>query len=477
MQGSSALFQSARAVLFRAASLGGAVFTQAICARGLGPTTYGSYGVIVANLQIATQVADLGGEGVTTRLLGKGGPSSAQIMRPLVSLRLAVGTILLVCTVLALIVLRPAEGLSGAVLIGALSLPLGSLASARASLVATHRFDRAQAALLLNAALALAIISAAMATGQLSLLVAVSAMTAGTALSGVLMATWTGWAGWRAAIDPGGARSLLRMSAPLAGSLIVGAAATRIPITIVVSVLGAAGAGLFYGAYKLFDLAHALPQNVLPTVFPWLVHLDPATESGRDGYRRLATGLVVAGGWLAAAFASGAPGVVRVLYGPRFDAAVPVLATVGWAMPMLLLSYAQGNLLIAQGRYSDQFRVTTVSALAAVALYPTLSFAAGLGGAAWAAVACEFATASVGAALVWGRCRLVPARGSAVLALAPPLVLTAAFQEWPIHSTASGIAVAAACGCVSLILLARVLSALPSPTGQDTAFLQPVETQ
>jgi len=316
-----------------------------------------------------------------------------------------------------------------------------------------------------------------MAMGHLSLFVALSAMAAGTALSGVLMTAWTGWAGWRSGLDSKGARSLLKMSAPLAGSFIVGAAATRIPITIVVSVLGAAGAGLFYSAYKLFDLAHALPQNVLPTVFPWLVHLEPTTESGRDGYRRLATGLAVAGGWLAAAFASGAPGVVRVLYGSSFDGAVPVLATVGWALPMLLLSYAQGNLLIAQGRYSDQFRVTTVSALAAVTLYPALSLAAGLRGAAWAAVACECASAFVGAALVWRRCRLVPVRGWGAIALAPPLVLTAAFQQWPIHSTAFAIGIASACGCVSLMLFARVLSALPSATQHDAAFLQPVETR
>src|SRR5207247_2212433 len=225
-------------------------------------------------------------------------------------------------------------------------------------LVAQGESHRVQVGLLVQALVNLGIIVVIGFVAQLTLPWALAALLIATLVNGVMYFWWTGGVGWREALDLAGALRLARTSAPLGVAAGCAAIAFRIPTTIILATLGTTAAGLFHAIYRWVDFAQILPQNVLLSLFPSLVHLRAGTVKGRGQYQEMASGLIAAGLWLTAAIATGGNTAARLLYGSTFEQAAQLAPTLGWALPAVFLSYAHGNTLVAQGWYTMQLRVT-----------------------------------------------------------------------------------------------------------------------
>jgi PST family polysaccharide transporter/lipopolysaccharide exporter len=77
-----------------------------------------------------------------------------------------------------------------------------------------------------------------------------------------------------------------------------------------------------------------------------------------------------------------APAIVRILYGPGFEPAVPVLRLLAWTIPLSALFSVTWRVLAARGEQGRVMKIQAVtSALRLLAGYPLITSMAAIGGA------------------------------------------------------------------------------------------------
>jgi O-antigen/teichoic acid export membrane protein len=113
---------------------------------------------------------------------------------------------------------------------------------------------------------------------------------------------------------------------------------------------GDAAVGSYSAAYKLFEATMIVPSVVLAAWFPALVRAD----EGRDAARRVRVELRLGAALLGLGLAAGGTVVlgsglaIRLVFGPAFANAVPVLRVLGLGVPLVFLNYGLTHFLIAR---------------------------------------------------------------------------------------------------------------------------------
>lgn len=462
-RGLTPLQQSSRSIALRFIGLLTGLATQSLVVRGLGPLAYGQFGLLSSNLQIAGQLADVGAEQNSIRVLGAKPQDKYIALRALFTLRLATAVIVVLVVIGIVAIARLPSTMQRASLLAALVVPVSALGASRAVLVAQGESHRVQAGLLVQALVNLAMVAAITFVSQLTLSWAVASLVIATVVNGAMYAWWTHGIGWRNPIDLRGATQLARTSLPLGLAAGCAAIAFRIPTTIILASLGTVAAGFFHAIYRWIDFAQILPQNVMLSLFPGLVNLRLNSSTGRNRYAEMTSGLIASGLWLTVAIAAGGGIAARLMYGPTFDQAAQIAPILGWGLPAVFVSYAHGNTLIAQGRYTTQLRVTVVSLLGTLVYYTVLTRTLGLPGTVIATLLTEYSAACTGAYLVWRTLRLEPPWRRTLAKTALPLALglgAMALNLGPI--VGSAIALAAVAG--SALTLRHTLAELPHET-------------
>jgi O-antigen/teichoic acid export membrane protein len=144
--------------------------------------------------------------------------------------------------------------------------------------------------------------------------------------------------------DTGLARKLASEAPVFALSAICATLYWRIDVFLLTQLKGVAEVGLYTAAYRVLDLAILLPQSLCQALFPHL-----AARGGQDGeaairWLLVLTAPVALGATLAPAR------LLEQLYGPGFQAAVPLLVPLVWtALPYAWNRY-YATILIARGR-------------------------------------------------------------------------------------------------------------------------------
>jgi O-antigen/teichoic acid export membrane protein len=113
---------------------------------------------------------------------------------------------------------------------------------------------------------------------------------------------------------------------------------------------GDAAVGSYGAAYKIFEATMIVPSVVLAAWFPALVRVDEERDAGRRGRVELRLGAALLGLGLAAGgtVVLGSGLAIRLVFGPAFANAVPVLRVLGLGVPLVFLNYGLTHFLIAR---------------------------------------------------------------------------------------------------------------------------------
>ena len=237
-----------------------------------------------------------------------------------------------------------------------------------------------------------------------------------------LMPTFS-WSRWRVFV-----RAMLPYSAAVA----VSALYFRVSILLVSVLSSALQLGYFSASFRVIEVLTTVPALLAGAAFP--IFARAAHEDhNRLGYAlgRVFEVALVVGAWTAVTVAVGAPLAIRIIGGPRFAPAVPVLAIQGIALGAMFVSLVWANAMLGLGQFRAILVVSllmlTFNAILVAALIPV----GGARGAAAATAAAEIVGATVQALVVTRRhprlrpsLRIVPFVAAAAAAGLIPLALT-----------------------------------------------------
>jgi O-antigen/teichoic acid export membrane protein len=143
--------------------------------------------------------------------------------------------------------------------------------------------------------------------------------------------------------------------------------------------------GVYSAAVRLISVAMILPDGIMSAMFALLSRVSGAADRAR--YHELIRGaLELLGGAMATAVFCGflaAPFVIRLLYGSKFDASIPVFQILLWGLIPTLVYRVLGDGLVAAGEQAIVARIVLVGMLASTGAYAGLIRWLGITGAAW----------------------------------------------------------------------------------------------
>jgi len=185
------------------------------------------------------------------------------------------------------------------------------------------------------------------------------------------------------------ARDFWRRGAPLALAAVVVALAIRLDQLLVRSWLGTTGAtGLYFAASRLTDMALFAGAATTLSLFPSLA--AGHRSSPQDYARRLQASFdaLSAMGWIVALVCTFAgPWIVRLIYGPAYAAAAPVLAVQGWACLFALSAGLRWNFILLSAPPLLNLAAALLHVVTLLAVAAWLMPGRGLAGAALALLA------------------------------------------------------------------------------------------
>jgi O-antigen/teichoic acid export membrane protein len=427
-----------RAAGYAAGTLFGAVGSFFLL-RHLGVSDFGRYATVTALLGVVAGISDGGLTAVGSRELAlAGGEARARLMRNLVTLRLTITPIgVLLATGFAIVagydrqmVLGTLLGGIGVVFINTqttMAMPL----VVNLNLVRLTFFEVAKGALNL-----VAIVLLVLAGAELLPFFAAQAVT-GAALVAVAPFVVRARGSLTPGYDPVLVRSLLHEALPLAVALVMNVLYFRV-LMIITSLLATTyEIGLFATSFQVFTVIWSLPIVVLSSALPLLA------VAGRDDDERLRRGLqsmtevvLAAGIFLTLVIYSLASPAIRLLGGPDFAGAAPVLQIQAFALVPVFLGQTWQLGLLSLRRQSALIRANAIALGVVIVIGTAFVDAWGSRGAAAAAVIAE----SLLAALVYfflrrARQQTAPRLGRTprvVLASLPAFAVLALPVSWPV---------------------------------------------
>jgi O-antigen/teichoic acid export membrane protein len=262
----------------------------------------------------------------------------------------------------------------------------------------------------------------------------------------------------RPGFDPAAWRALLRQMG--AYSLAVAAQVLYLRAAIVVvSIVGTATElGIFSAAYRIVDVAVALPVLVVGAAFPILARAA-RDDSSRLGYAvtRLFEVALVLGVLLALTLSLGAELAIEIVAGPDFEDSVAVLQIQSAVLATTFVGAVCGYALLALGLYRQTLRINSIALAIGVVLVVVLTGPYGATGAAAATVAGELVLIAL--------CIWTLARHDAALAPSwrplPKVALAAGLAVAPTVLLGLPAAAAAASGAVIYSALVLAFGLIP----------------
>jgi O-antigen/teichoic acid export membrane protein len=238
---------------------------------------------------------------------------------------------------------------------------------------------------------------------------------------------------------------LLRASVPIAAGLVVNVVYVRV-LVVAMSLLSTGfQTGLYAASFRVLEIFIGVPQMMAGAAFPILAHAGAADEP-RLAYalQRLAEASLLVATALVLGIAFGADAVIRIIGGPDFAEAAPVLRIHVFALLGAFLTQVWVFGLIAVGRQSALVVVNGVALFVVIAGGATLIPLFDARGAAVAAVVGEAALAALALVLlVRARPALRPHGRTALRVLAAGLVgALAGFVPGPPEVVSAILAVA-----------------------------------
>lgn len=163
-----------------------------------------------------------------------------------------------------------------------------------------------------------------------------------------------GWAGWR---DPESSgrwtwdaeigRMFWRRGAPLALAGALVAFAMRLDQLLVRAWMGEQPAGLYFASSRLIDMALFAGAAVCLSLFPALAASHARTPADYHNRLQALFDALSALGWLVAIGCTlGGPWIIRLVYGPAYAGAAPVLLIQGWAALFALSASVRWNFIL-----------------------------------------------------------------------------------------------------------------------------------
>jgi O-antigen/teichoic acid export membrane protein len=226
---------------------------------------------------------------------------------------------------------------------------------------------------------------------------------------------------------------LLRATIPFAIAAAASALFFRVAVVEMSLLAGDRDTGLFGASFRVVEVLSTLPALAVSAIFPVFTRRAAADDAGLG--RAIDTTTVAcaaAGCGLALGLALGAPAVIEVVAGSKFDGAIPVLRIQGLALAASFVAAPWGFALLSLGREHTMMWLNVLGVGAAAAVGAVLITADGARGGAIAtvlgeaglAVAFGIALARVRAELaprLWTLCRPLIAAGVGAAAFLVPV--------------------------------------------------------
>ena len=211
-------------------------------------------------------------------------------------------------------------------------------------------------------------------------------------------------------------------------------------------VVGEAAFGVFYGGYRVFEMATMVQQGLLPALLSVASRLwkESSPIAARDATERAGRVLLAAVLAPAALLAVHSRWLLGLLFPPAFQQAAVPTSILGFSLVSFALCTVAGAYLYAAGRPALVTAVLVPAAVAAVALNLLLVPRLGGTGTAWARVAWTWADALglfAASALLPVRLRLLPVMLRPLLAAAPAFAVLVLLRALPPVSIAAALLV------------------------------------
>lgn len=372
-----------------AVQFGCSVLTSIVLARYLGPSEFGILSYVLAVMGFAATLAGFGLSNVVTRELVLAQRSTGEVLGTVILLRAATGGVAIIGVLLSVRFIEADAVAAGLMLVALGSLLIdgglifecglqaqrafGSSGSAKALLALTSLGMRG-GLVLLGAGL---VSFVAVQYAELLLYIAVFGWIARKSMGGVKV-RW----------NPDLARLLLKQGFPIMLAGLATALYLRIDQIMIEHMLGSTSLGVYSVGVRLASVASFFPGIVAYVLFPAIVEAQKLGPERAEAeaiklYRLMyATGIgfsvamTIVGEWL-----------TRLMFGPDYDAAVPVLRIYVWTTVFVFLTIASQAQLLSSAKTTHVVAVRTIAgAVTNIVLNLLLIPRFGLTGAAWAAV-------------------------------------------------------------------------------------------
>lgn len=186
------------------------------------------------------------------------------------------------------------------------------------------------------------------------------------------------------AYDSKATKSMLRCAPAFATVFIAPLLLFRIDVVFLGLIISDYQVGIYSAAMRLVTVCLIVPDGVMTATFALLSKF--VSEKTTEEFSHLLTrtiqfvsvlliGFSVAGALLA-------PLVLRILFGAKFDASIPVMQTLIWALVPFGVNRSLGDALVAQGRQRIVARIVMLNFMIGIGLYLVLIPLYGLSGAA-----------------------------------------------------------------------------------------------
>jgi O-antigen/teichoic acid export membrane protein len=350
------------------AGLGSSLIAAAVLLRHLDPASYGRLAIVIQLTVITAGLADAGLVTLATRELSlrPPGPERDTYLRNLLGVRL-----LLVGIGAAIAIGYAAMGWIGpGLLAGTVIMCLAMLVQNVQSSLATPLLAGlklgtvALADLIRQLVTAVGIIALALLNSQLNAYFWVAVVAAAATLVFTAYVV-RGDVPLRPAYDRRIWRSLLANSVPFAIAVSVGAVYFRVVILVVELLSTKTQVGLFGASFRVIEVLLIVPMLVVGSAFPIFARAA-SSDAHRFGYalQRMLDACLILGVTIALLLVVGAPVLIRVIAGPDYHAAVPVLRIHG-----LALMFSCGAAVLEYGLLSVKaYKGLMVANLAALAV-------------------------------------------------------------------------------------------------------------
>ncbi len=318
-----------------------------VVARYLGPADYGTLALAITVVTILLPIGGLGTDGILIQRLAEYGPRSAEsraLLRAASSVRAAGAVLTAVAAVTFAALREPKEGL--VVILVAPALLAGPFEAGWGYVLASGRVGRlVSVRISISVVVAIIKLSVVRFHGGVPLLALVTGIEILTlAVAATLVARSQGA---RFAPTPSSRRELLAESLPVMAGALFYLLMLRVDLLLVDMLLGENDTGRYAAVVRFAEASYLVAAVAVAASAPRIVAGHrPGSEGYEAAYRRLLRGLGVTATVLAAVLSIGSEPLLRLLLGPAYAPAAPVLAICAWSAVPVFVGTARERLVI-----------------------------------------------------------------------------------------------------------------------------------